>query len=64
MIYTVYNGCAAIATYQQKTSAIKRAKKQMLFNLIEEIESEITVTAKRYATDPSEELIYTSYEEE
>lgn len=64
MIYTVYNGCMAIAIYKQKASAIKRAKKQILFNLIEEIESEITVTAKRYTTDPHQELIYSSFNEE
>lgn len=64
MIYTVYNGCMAIAIYQQKASAIKRAKKQMLLNLIEETENEITVTAKRYTTDSNEELIYSSYNEE
>ena len=64
MEYIVYNGCMAIAIYKQKAAAIKRAKKQMLLNLIDEVSTEITVEARRYSTDPNGTVIYSSYDED
>lgn len=64
MYYTVYNGCMAIAQYKQRAAAIKRAKKQILLNLIEEYDTEVTVTARRYFTDPNSELIFSSYNQD
>lgn len=64
MEYIVYNGCLAIAVYKQKASAIRRAKKTALLNLIDETEAEITVVARRYSTDPNGTVIYSSYDED
>lgn len=64
MEYIVYNDCMAIANYKQKAAAIRRAKKQMLLNLIDGTSTEITVEARRYTTDPNSVLIYSSYNEE
>ena len=61
MYYTVYNGSMAIAQYKQRAAAIKRAKKQILLNLIDEYE---TVTAQRYSTDPNSEEIFSSYNQD
>lgn len=64
MYYTVYNDCIAIAQYKQKAAAIKRAEKQILLNLIDEYEAEVTVTARRCSRDPISEVIFSSYDQD
>lgn len=53
----------AIAIYKQKAAAIRRAKKQVLLNLIDETETGITVIARRYTTDPNGIEVYNSLDE-
>ena len=64
MQYTVYNGCMAVAIYKQKAAAIRRAKKVVLSNLIDEMEAEVTVISRYYSTDPNGVEIYNSHNED
>lgn len=64
MTYTVYNGSLAVAEYRQRAAAIRKAKRLILENMVNETETEITVWSKRYSTDRHPEQIYSSYSEE